>query len=112
MLWSRCAAARPAQRAQPLDDSPEAAHTAAVVNEASDCIRRVLEAHPANAERVAQGKPPANVVLLRGCGCRLALQVCASAAAAGPLWRRLVTCPSFCACTLSLDICSRSGPPS
>jgi hypothetical protein len=74
MLWSRCAAARPAQRAQPLDDSPEAAHTAAVVNEASDCIRRVLEAHPANAERVAQGKPPANVVLLRGCGCRLALQ--------------------------------------
>lgn len=29
------------QRAEPLDGSPEAAHTAAVVNELSDCIRQV-----------------------------------------------------------------------
>lgn len=29
------------QRAEPLDGSPEAAHTAAVVNEVSDCIRQV-----------------------------------------------------------------------
>lgn len=35
----------------------------------------MLEAHPINAQRVAEGKPPANVVLLRGCGSRLALQV-------------------------------------
>jgi 2,3-diphosphopglycerate-independent phosphoglycerate mutase len=64
----------PLLRAQPLDDSPEAAHTAAVVNELSDCMRQVLESHPINAQRVAEGKPPANVVLLRGCGSRLALQ--------------------------------------
>mgnify|MGYP001810795484 CR=1 FL=1 len=63
------------QRAEPLDGSPQAAHTAAVVNEVSDCIRQVLEGHAVNAQRVAEGKPPANVVLLRGCGCRLALQV-------------------------------------
>lgn len=37
---------------------------------------QVLEAHPINAQRIAEGKPPANVVLLRGCGSRLALQVC------------------------------------
>lgn len=37
--------------------------------------RQVLEAHPIHAQRVAEGKPPANVVLLRGCGSRLALQV-------------------------------------
>jgi 2,3-bisphosphoglycerate-independent phosphoglycerate mutase len=27
--------------------------------------------HPINEQRVRQGKPPANVVLLRGCGARL-----------------------------------------
>ncbi|PSC70414.1 archaeal type cofactor-independent phosphoglycerate mutase [Micractinium conductrix] len=64
----------PLLRAEPLDGSPQAAHTAAVVNEVSDCIRQVLEGHAVNAQRVAEGKPPANVVLLRGCGCRLALQ--------------------------------------
>jgi 2,3-bisphosphoglycerate-independent phosphoglycerate mutase len=39
----------------------------------SDELRRVLEAQPANAQRAAQGLPPANVVLLRGCGCRIAV---------------------------------------
>ncbi|KAL4448400.1 hypothetical protein ABPG75_005619 [Micractinium tetrahymenae] len=64
----------PLQRSQALDGSPEAAHTAAVVNELSDCMRQVLEGHPVNEQRRAEGKPPANVVLLRGCGSRLALQ--------------------------------------
>lgn len=64
----------PLGQAAPLDGSLEAAHTAAVVNELSECMRLVLEAHPINAERIGQGKAPANVVLLRGCGCRLALQ--------------------------------------
>ena len=63
------------QTAAALDGTPEAAHTAAVVNELSDCMRRILEDHPVNQQRRAEGKPPANVVLLRGCGSRLALQV-------------------------------------
>lgn len=37
-------------------------------------MRQILEDHPINAQRRAEGKPPANVVLLRGCGSRLALQ--------------------------------------
>jgi len=63
----------PLLQAAPLDASPEAAHTAAVVNSASVLIQEILGSHPVNAQRVAEGKPPANVVLLRGCGCRLAL---------------------------------------
>ena len=31
-----------------------------------------VQAHPINAQRVREGKPPANVVLLRGCGSRCA----------------------------------------
>ncbi|KAG6541510.1 hypothetical protein Mapa_017107 [Marchantia paleacea] len=54
-----------------LDDSEEAKHTAAVVNELSNEMRKILTAHPLNAERKAQGKSIANVVLLRGCGIRI-----------------------------------------
>jgi 2,3-diphosphopglycerate-independent phosphoglycerate mutase len=60
--------------AAPLDASPAAALTAAVVNAASRAMRAALEGHRVNAQRAAQGKPVANVVLLRGCGCRLALR--------------------------------------
>jgi 2,3-bisphosphoglycerate-independent phosphoglycerate mutase len=63
------------QRAAALDGSPEAEHTAAVVNELSGCMHRLLQVHPVNQQRRVEGKPPANVVLLRGCGSRLALQV-------------------------------------
>lgn len=48
--------------------------TANVVNAASDCIRDLLKKHEVNVERRKQGKPEANVVLLRGCGCRLDLE--------------------------------------
>lgn len=48
----------------------QAAHTAAVVNELSEQMQRILAPHPLNAERVAQGLNSANVVLLRGCGSR------------------------------------------
>lgn len=64
----------PLLAAQPLEDSHEALRTADVVNAASDAIRAVLERHPINEERKKRGKCPANVVLLRGCGCRLALK--------------------------------------
>ena len=52
----------------PLDDSPEAAHTAGVVNAASDAIRAVLSSHVVNAARAAARRPVANVLLLRGPG--------------------------------------------
>ncbi|XP_075514964.1 uncharacterized protein LOC142549741 [Primulina tabacum] len=58
-------------KAQPLDDSDEAKNTAAVVNELSQEISRILVAHPLNAKRAAEGKNIANVVLLRGCGIRI-----------------------------------------
>ncbi|VFQ70593.1 unnamed protein product [Cuscuta campestris] len=54
-----------------LDDTEEANHTAAVVNELSKEMSRILVSHPLNAKRLAQGKSIANVVLLRGCGIRI-----------------------------------------
>lgn len=60
--------------AQALDDTAEAKHTAAVVNELSKEISRILVGHPLNAKRAAEGKNIANVVLLRGCGIRI--EVC------------------------------------
>ena len=33
-----------------------------------------MQDHPINRERAAQGKAPANIVLLRGCGVRIAVQ--------------------------------------
>lgn len=61
-------------QAQPLDDTDEAKHTAAVVNELSKEISRILLAHPLNAKRAAEGKNVANLVLLRGCGIRIEVQ--------------------------------------
>lgn len=58
-------------QAEPLDDSDEAKNTAAVVNELSKEISRILIAHPINAKRAAEGKNVANLVLLRGCGIRI-----------------------------------------
>uniref|UniRef100_A0A6N2LGW1 Metalloenzyme domain-containing protein n=1 Tax=Salix viminalis TaxID=40686 RepID=A0A6N2LGW1_SALVM len=54
-----------------LDGTEEARHTAAVVNELSREISRILVSHPLNAKRAAEGKNIANVVLLRGCGIRI-----------------------------------------
>jgi 2,3-diphosphopglycerate-independent phosphoglycerate mutase len=69
----------PLRVAEPLDGSPEAGATAAVVEAASAAMRAALEAHPVNAARAAAGRAPANVVLLRGCGRRLALAPFAAA---------------------------------
>lgn len=57
--------------AKALDDTDEAKHTAAVINELSKEISRILVAHPVNAKRAAEGKNIANLVLLRGCGIRI-----------------------------------------
>lgn len=58
-------------KAQALDGSEEARHTADVVNELSKEISRILVSHPLNAKRASEGKTVANVVLLRGCGIRI-----------------------------------------
>ncbi|KAH7570257.1 hypothetical protein ACOSQ2_018619 [Xanthoceras sorbifolium] len=58
-------------QAQALDDTDEARHTAAVVNELSREMSRILASHPLNAKRAAEEKNIANVVLLRGCGIRI-----------------------------------------
>jgi 2,3-bisphosphoglycerate-independent phosphoglycerate mutase len=49
----------------------QAQHTAAVVNELSSEMQKLLQNHPINNQRRAEGKMPANVVLLRGCGSRI-----------------------------------------
>ncbi|AQK40308.1 probable 2,3-bisphosphoglycerate-independent phosphoglycerate mutase [Zea mays] len=58
-------------KAEPLDDSQEAKNSAAVINELSKEITHILVSHPINAQRAAEGKNIANVVLLRGCGIRI-----------------------------------------
>ncbi len=49
----------------PLQPDPGAARAAQLVNEFTERSRRVLEAHPMNAQRKSRGEPPANLVLLR-----------------------------------------------
>ncbi|CAM6097656.1 unnamed protein product [Calypogeia fissa] len=66
------------QVAAALDDSDESKHIAAVINELSTEMRRILSSHPLNAQRKAQGKNLANVVLLRGCGIRIEVPAFAS----------------------------------
>ena len=62
----------PLQEPRALDPADAAAeHTARVVAVVSERMTAVLKGHPINAERARQGKPLANVVLLRGCGGRL-----------------------------------------
>jgi 2,3-bisphosphoglycerate-independent phosphoglycerate mutase len=51
-----------------LDGSEEARAAAALVNEFTDQARRILDRHPVNARRRAEGKPPANLILVRDAG--------------------------------------------
>ncbi|MDR7419970.1 MAG: alkaline phosphatase family protein [Armatimonadota bacterium] len=52
----------------PLDGSPEAKTAAALVNEFTWKARAVLDAHPINARRRAEGKLPGNLILVRDGG--------------------------------------------
>jgi len=54
--------------AMPLDGSPEAKKTAMIVNEFTRYSYEVLSNHPANLKRVKEGKPQANILILRGAG--------------------------------------------
>ncbi|CAL5223026.1 g5481 [Coccomyxa viridis] len=64
----------PLQIVRPLDSSMEAKHTAALVNELSAEMCRILKQHPLNDDRAKAGKPVANIVLLRGCGSRIRVE--------------------------------------
>ena len=55
-------------RFEPTTVRPEDVKTAAVLNEFVRQARPILFNHPLNRERLAQGLPPANEVLLRGAG--------------------------------------------
>lgn len=52
----------------PLEKTQEAVNSATLVNEFSEKSRIVLENHPINKKRIAEGKPPANVILMRNAG--------------------------------------------
>ncbi len=55
-------------KCDPLDDSPEAIKSAALVNEFGFKTRQVLDTHTVNQRRRAQGKKPANFILMRDAG--------------------------------------------
>ncbi|KAL0023909.1 hypothetical protein WJX79_009725 [Trebouxia sp. C0005] len=63
----------PLQVSRPVSATAQAQHTAAVVNELSGVLQAVLQDHQVNKQRIAHGSSPANVVLLRGCGSRIAV---------------------------------------
>jgi 2,3-bisphosphoglycerate-independent phosphoglycerate mutase len=52
----------------PLDKSVEARTAAALVNEFTRKSRAILDAHPVNAKRRAEGKMPGNLILVRDGG--------------------------------------------
>ncbi len=55
-------------KSDPLDNSPEAVESGALVNEFGFKARQVLDPHPVNQQRRAQGKKPANFILMRDAG--------------------------------------------
>jgi 2,3-bisphosphoglycerate-independent phosphoglycerate mutase len=55
-------------KCDPLDDSPEAVKSAALVNEFGFKARQILDSHPVNQRRREQGKKPANFILMRDAG--------------------------------------------
>ncbi|RKP09793.1 2,3-bisphosphoglycerate-independent phosphoglycerate mutase-domain-containing protein [Thamnocephalis sphaerospora] len=61
----------PLVHCEATEDSEEARLTSQLVNELSDCFYNALNDHPINRQRIQAGKPPANCILLRGCGSRI-----------------------------------------
>lgn len=61
----------PLRTSSALDSTPEAALTSRLVNALSRRMTDKLQEHAINRRRIEQGKPPANCVLLRGCGARV-----------------------------------------
>jgi 2,3-bisphosphoglycerate-independent phosphoglycerate mutase len=61
-------AGRRLEECRPTTDSPEAKHTAEVVNSVSKQVIEVLDHHPVNVARKKQGLLPGNAILIRGAG--------------------------------------------
>ncbi|CAG9311007.1 unnamed protein product [Blepharisma stoltei] len=62
----------PLREAKALDPNDRnAVNSANIVNALSHWIYEELSKHPINQERVREHKPPANILLLRGCGVKL-----------------------------------------
>ncbi len=59
---------KPPKEVIPLDDSPEAAKTAQILNKFVQKSYKVLRDHPVNQKRIEKGENPANVILPRGVG--------------------------------------------
>lgn len=59
------------EQSKPLNDSEQAKYSSDVLNELVNVFYDKLTRHPINEARVAQGKPPANMVLMRGPGERI-----------------------------------------
>ncbi len=55
-------------RVKPLDSTAGSRATAELLNKFSDMALAVLKKHDLNLKRVKAGLPPANAVLMRGCG--------------------------------------------
>jgi len=62
---ARTAAGREVEPCTPLVDTPQARRAAELVNQFTERAHAVLERHPVNERRRAEGKLPANGVLLR-----------------------------------------------
>ena len=58
----------PIARSIPLEETKSAYKTSMILNELSEDFQRILEVHPVNAKRRAQGLLPANCILFRGGG--------------------------------------------
>lgn len=59
---------KPAHKAMPKDKSPEAKRTADILNKFLQLVREKLKSLPSNKERLLQGLPQANYMLVRGAG--------------------------------------------
>ncbi len=55
-------------KVEPLDQTPEASKTAAILNEVVKKSYHLLKDHPLNLERIENGENPANIILPRGAG--------------------------------------------
>ncbi len=59
---------KPPKKVVPLDDTPEAARTADILNMIVSKSYDILKDHPINLQRIEDGENPANIIIPRGAG--------------------------------------------
>ncbi len=91
----------PVQEVTPMTSSSEAVRTARLLNTFTKLIHERLKNHPVNLRRIKEGKPPANIILLRG----------ASRKANIPSFNEVYGLTGTCICGVSLvrGICVAAG---